>query len=279
MSDPECVAFLQWALPRLHLRWPGFRKVRRQVCKRIARRLAELNLPGLAGYRDWLDTHPDEWQVLDQLCWISISRFYRDRAVFQFLERTVLPHLAGQAQARGEQNLRCWSIGCASGEEPYTLAILWRLRLAPQFPGLRLRVLATDVDAQAIERASQGCYPASSLKDLPDEWKHAAFARSADRFCLKPEYREAVTFQQEDVRETTPPGPFHLILCRYLVFTYFDELLQRETLGRIAARLIPGGALVIGATETLPEDWSGLASWSARLGIYRNDQEKSDRLG
>lgn len=269
MTDPDCVAFLQWALPRLRLRWPGFRKVRRQVCKRLARRLAELGLPDLAGYRDWLDAHPDEWPVLDQFCWISISRFYRDRAVFQFLEQTALPLLAERAVAQGDSEFRCWSAGCASGEEPYTLAILWRLRLAPRFPGLCLRVVATDVDEQAIERARRGCYPASSLKELPDEWRRVAFARSDERLCLKPEYREAVAFQREDVRETMPPGVFHLILCRYLVFTYFEEALQRETLVRIAARLVPGGALVIGGQESLPSDEVGLEPWAASLRVYR----------
>lgn len=269
MTDPECVAFLQWALPRLHLRWPGYRKVRRQVCKRIARRLAELNLPDLAGYRDWLDTHPDEWPILDRLCWISISRFYRDRAVFQFLEQAVLPDLAGQALARGEQELRCWSAGCASGEEPYTLAILWHLRLAPRFPALCLRVLATDADARAIERARQGCYPAKSLKDLPEEWNRAAFARSAEGFCLKPEYRDRVAFQPEDIRTTMPAGPFHLILCRNLAFTYFDEAAQRTALREIAERLAPGGALLIGKSEHLPDANAAMEPWNKPLGFYR----------
>lgn len=85
-----------------------------------------------------------------------------------------------------------------------------------------------------------------------------------------PEYREAVRFLQQDLRTSTPAGPFHLMLCRYLVFTYFDDALQREVLQRMTERLIPGRALVIGAVETLPGGVSGLAPWSKKqLGIYR----------
>jgi chemotaxis protein methyltransferase CheR len=85
MQDAECVALLRWALPRLGLRWPGFRKVRRQVCKRITRRIRELGLADVTTYRERLESVPEEWPELDALCRITISRFYRDRAVFDHL--------------------------------------------------------------------------------------------------------------------------------------------------------------------------------------------------
>jgi hypothetical protein len=75
MRDPEGVAFLQWCLPRLGLRWPGFRKVRRRVYTRIDRRLKELGIPDVAAYRGYLDRHPEEWPVLGAFCRIPISRF------------------------------------------------------------------------------------------------------------------------------------------------------------------------------------------------------------
>jgi chemotaxis protein methyltransferase CheR len=75
------VALLRWALPRLHLRWPGFRRVRRRVCRRIGRRVRELGLAETAPYRARLEADPREWGRLDALCRISISRFFRDRSV------------------------------------------------------------------------------------------------------------------------------------------------------------------------------------------------------
>ncbi len=200
---------------------------------------------------------------------ISISRFYRDKAVFEFLEREVLDRLAQWAVAGGEGGVRCWSIGCASGEEPYTLAILWRLGVAPRFPGLGVQILATDVDPHAIERAREGRYPVSSLKDLPEEWLAQTCIPFAGGFDVKEEYREPITFQRQDIREAAPKGQFHLILCRNLAFTYFDDGLQREVLERIREKLVPGGALVIGNRESLPKGAYGVEPWSQTLPVYR----------
>ena len=115
MRYPDCTEFLQWALPRLGFRWPGFRKVRRQVCRRIRRRIAALDLEGFDDYRRYLETHAQEHAKLDRLCRITISRFYRDRRVFERLEREALSRLAANAQKR-RATVRAWSAGCASGE-------------------------------------------------------------------------------------------------------------------------------------------------------------------
>ena len=275
ITDPEGVQFLQWCLPRLRLVWPGFRKVRRQVYKRINRRLQELKLPNVDTYRDYLESHPAEWTTLDALCWISISRFYRDRSVFQYVGTEVLPQLAQRVSRDHEKGLRSWSAGCAGGEEPYTLAIIWRQCLASRYPTLEFRVLTTDVDPQAIQRAQRGCYRLSSMKELPAEWRTQAFVDSGEAFCLKDEYRTAVAFKVQDIRETMPQGAFHLVLWRNLVFTYFDETAQREVLRRLTNKLVPGGALVIGQIESLPQGQSEVEPWSARMGIYRRADLKS----
>jgi chemotaxis protein methyltransferase CheR len=268
VTDTECVQLLQWSLPRLGLQWRGYRRVRRIVRRRVERRLVELDLPDAAAYRRYLDTHPEEWPVLERACRIPVSRFYRDRAVFECLERVVLPALTATAVARGETELSCWSAGCAAGEEPYTLAMLWRLRVAPRFPGVRLRIVATDVEPQMIEQAARACYPAHALKDMPADLA-AAFSRSPDGMHLADEYRRDVELGVQDVRVTAPKGHFHLVLCRYLVLTYFDEALQRQTLARLVDALEPDGVLVVGLSERMPQPLEGLVPWSARLRIYR----------
>lgn len=269
MKDAEGVQFLQWCLPRLRLVWPGYRKVQRHVYRRIQRRLQDLGLPSLADYRTYLEAHPGEWAVLDSYCWISLSRFYRDKSVFQFLEQAVLPSLARQTLAQGETGLRCWSLGCASGEEPYSLSLLWRLNLQSQFPTARLVVLATDIDEQAIARSRRGCYSQGSLKDLPESWRSSGFDRTAEEFCIRQEFREPVTFLAQDIRESAPEETFALILCRNLAFTYFNETLQGATLRQLTDRLQPGGALVIGRGESLPEGEFNLLPWSEKENVYR----------
>ena len=91
MNDTDCTAFLQWALPQINLRWPGFRKVRNQVCKRLMRRMRDLQLADFAAYRVRLEADPTEWRIVDECCHITISRFFRDRGVFEVLRRRVLP--------------------------------------------------------------------------------------------------------------------------------------------------------------------------------------------
>lgn len=268
MRDAECVEFLRWALPRLRLRWAGFRKVRRQVCRRIGRRIRELDLPGVDAYRAYLESAPDEWLQLDALCHVTISRFYRDRGVFTFLERSVLPELAGRAAAR-EGTVDAWSAGCASGEEAYSLVLAWEYAVRPAFPAVALHVVATDADPTMIQRIRAASYGESSLRDLPEPWRGRAFVRRGDRYYLRPRFRQLVTVELADVRDPDPTGPFDLVLCRNLAFTYFDVSLQCEVAERLALALRPGGALVVGSHETIPEGSGVLAPWCARLGVYR----------
>jgi chemotaxis protein methyltransferase CheR len=226
----DCVAFLQWALPRLGRRWAGYRKVRRQVCRRVRHRLEALGLDGFDAYRAHLEARPDEWQILDGLMNVTISRFNRDRGVFEHLRDEVL-----------RPGMRVWSAGCASGEEPYTLALLCD----------GLDILATDVDPVMLRRAEAARYPPSALRELPEELRRAL----ADE-----RTRRHVNFALHDVRDEPPPGPFDLVLCRNLAFTYFDEPTQRDVLQKIATVT---DLLVIGAHERLPDGETG------RRGVIR----------
>jgi chemotaxis protein methyltransferase CheR len=268
MKDSDCVQFLQWILPRLQMRWPGFRKVRGQVCKRIERRIRTLQLSDLQSYRDYLEDNQNEWSVLDGLCRVTVSRFYRDKQVFDMLEHELLPRLATQALGRGETCLRIWSAGCASGEEPYTVALLWEFGLRESFTGLDLQVLATDADPQLLQRARDACFAYGSVKNLPEEWRNRAFTRSRNDYHLLQPFRERVEFQLHDVRNAIPDGPFHLVLCRNLVFTYFNEVAQRDFLKKVRNATLPQGLLMLGVREHLPEGETGYHALSARLGIY-----------
>ena len=271
MQDRECVALLQWALPRLQRPWAGFRKVRNQVCQRIERRRRALALPDVAAYCDYLETHVEEWQALDDLCAITISCFYRDTAMWEALTAEVLPELARRAGTRGAHALQAASLGCASGEEPYTLTLAWQFAVAPQFPGLPLEVTATDVVEAVLERARVACYAATNLKLLPPAWREHGFERMGERFCLRARFREGVTFLQQDLRTALPERQFDLILCRNLAFTYFDTPTQQAMLARFLAHLQPGGALIIGRREALPAGAGGLVPWpkAERQAIFR----------
>ncbi|MEN8007810.1 MAG: CheR family methyltransferase [Candidatus Krumholzibacteriota bacterium] len=236
--------------------------------KRIQRRMNELGLCSAAGYRAYLEQHADEWAVLDGLCRVSISRFYRDHALFKSLQEVVLPDLARNLD---QAELHCWCAGCAGGEEPYSLAIMWDRELAARFPEHRLRILATDTDEVQLERGRRACYPPSALRELPTEWRETAFTLAAGVYALRPEHRKRVEFQLHDVRAVPPPGRFHLVLCRNLAFTYFDQNMQSQVLERLLESLVVGGYLVIGTREELPDEGDDLVRVAPGRGIYRHD--------
>jgi chemotaxis protein methyltransferase CheR len=226
MRNQNCVAFLQWCLPRLGLRWAGFRKVRGTVCKRVARRIRALGFADVAAYRAFLEANSSEWPRLDAMCRIPISRFWRDRDVFDSLARDI-------------------------------------------FPALAAGIVATDVDETMLTRAEAGLYRRGSFRDMPPELVDRAFRQSGDLYEIRAEFRRDIAFLLQDIRSEMPEGPFDLVLCRNLVFTYFDKPTQLDLLPKICAPLRAGAGFVIGSDETLPELLFGLVPWNGPAPIYR----------
>ncbi len=268
MNDIDCTAFLQWALQRLELRWPGFRKVRRQVCKRLKQRMRDLGVQDFAGYRARLEDDPSEWRVLDECCHITISRFFRNKGIFDVVRRQVLPAIAAQAKGEG-RGVQIWSAGCASGEEPYTLKILWDVEVASKYPDVSLSIVASDVDKTMLARAREGCFERTSLRELPQLLIDQAFERHDGQYCINPEHRAGIEFVEQDLRVEMPTAEFDLILCRYVAFTYFAESLQAKILASMVERLRPHGYLVIGSHEKLPRDIPELAALDTARQIFQ----------
>ncbi len=215
--------------------------------------MRELGLDDFAAYRRRLEADHAEWAAFDECCPITISRFFRDRSVFEVLRERLLPEIAARAVREGRA-AQIWSAGCASGEEPYTLKIIWDCDVARSFPDATVSITATDVDESVLARARRGCFEPSSLRELSSHFVEEAFDRVGPLYCIKPRHREGIVFLHQDLRTETPASPFDLILCRYVAFTYFAERLQRQVLMRMPDRLAPHGYLVIGTHERLPSD-------------------------
>lgn len=254
VTDAALVAFLEWAVQHLGLRWTGLRNFRGTVRKRLVKRLHELRLGDLDAYRARLESDPSEWAVLEAMCRIPISRLYRDRAVFDRLATEILPERARIAAREGRTTLRVWSAGCASGEEPYTVAMVWRIDVAPNVPGIGIEILATDADEGMLARARRGAYGSGSVRELPARLRDVAMKREGSLFVVRDELRTGITFRREDLRRAMPDGPFDVVLCRNMLLTYIDEREHRPLVEQLVARLLPGGALVVGSRETMPGD-------------------------
>ena len=249
-------------------RWKGFRKVHKQVCKRLKRRMAEIDLKDFEHYKQWILAHKEEWDRLDQLCRITISRFYRDRGAFDYVRNHIIPKLLSTAK---EQNrmLQVWSAGCASGEEPYTLSLILQLDPSLNQSEDHFKILATDIDPDLIDRAQLGCYGYSSIKDLPEKWLSIAFELKNEHYCIQDPYKDHIDWKVCDIREHVPEQIFDLICCRNLVATYFKEDLQTRIFSDMSRRLRPGSFLMLGIHESLPLTMSQFEIVHDHYKIYR----------
>jgi chemotaxis protein methyltransferase CheR len=222
--------------------------------------MRDLSLVNYSAYRARLEDDPSEWRVLDECCHITISRFFRDIGIFEVVRRRLLPDIAARAKREG-RDAQVWSAGCASGEEAYTVKILWDFEVATAYPGIALSIVASDVDQTMLARAREGCFEPTSLQDLPPTLIEQGFDLLDSCYCIKPEHRKGIEFLDQDLRTETPAARlFDLILCRYVAFTYFAVPLQRKVLASMLKRLRPQGFLVIGTHEQLPGDVPGLAA-------------------
>ncbi len=258
MSSQKGILFLRWAMPELGYRWDGFRKPRNQVLSRIRNRISELELSGGFGeYRKYLEKHPEEWKTLDKLCDVTISKFFRDRKVWEQMRDEILPNLFD------DKSVSIWSIGCCNGEEAYSLAVIsdqLTMNRDRQVNSAEIKILATDRNEQVLNRATKGRFPAGALKEMTDEEISKYFREiddeSEDDYQVEERLKEYVDFEKRDIRESFPDQTFDLVLCRNLVFTYFTEERQVQFLEKLNPHMAGGGFLVVGSNESFPDtEW------------------------
>jgi chemotaxis protein methyltransferase CheR len=226
--------------------WQGYRKVRKGVIKRLRRHMTELDCTNLGDYIAVLEQNQAAYQMCQAYLRVTISRFCRDKQVWRHLENRLLPELA----AHYPSELKVWSAGCACGEEPYSLAILWdRLQIPTA-----LKITATDADPLNLERARKGVFGKSSLKALSPECISSCFRRlNAKHYSILPHLQENISWYVHDLLDTPPQRQFHLIFLRNNLLTYYQQPTLGPAAERIVETLMSGGLLVIGAHERLPD--------------------------
>ncbi|MFQ5703078.1 MAG: CheR family methyltransferase [Gemmatimonadales bacterium] len=222
----------------------------KQSClrRRIAVRMRACRVQTYAEYEAVLDREPEEYERLLDTLTINVTKFYRNRDTWETLATRVLPDL----WQRCNGSVRCWSAGCSSGEEPYTLVILLLelSRRGGNASRLVGRVDATDLDRESIAKAQEGRYRDAAFEEMPPALVVRYFSEGRPKTIL-PSVKQNVRFQRHDIILEPPPDPpYHLIICRN-VLIYFDRPTQERLLWQFADALTPGGYLVLGKTETL----------------------------
>ena len=263
MRESEFAAMLD----RFGLSPEGYRKVRKGVQKRIVRHMQELRCPSIKSYLERLDNDGAVEREARRLMDVSISRFFRDGPLWQMLGEEILPSLIAEHPG----GVRVWSAGCALGQEAYSLRILWALLAEKTTSMPPLELWATDVNPAYLERANEGVYTAKALARVPAEAR-ARFFRPAGRasFRVVDALPEGIRWQVHDLTADPPPArDFHLVFLRNNLLTYYRGVIVEATLPAIVDSLAPGGILVIGQKEHLPDFMKGFDPHPAVSCLYR----------
>ena len=224
---------------------------RELVYGRLARRLRALGLKTFRAYRERLALDHGELAKFCNAITTNLTSFFRERHHFDHLrEKVLLPFAA----AAGSRRLRIWSAGCSTGEEPYSIAMTVAETL-PDFARRDIRILATDVDSDVLERAEAGVYPIDRVKAIGPERLGRFFMETRDRtgpaYSVSREVRSLITFRQLNLVHQLPMrGPLDVIFCRNTII-YFDKETQRELFARIAVLQRSDDLLCLGHSENL----------------------------
>lgn len=251
------------------------------IRRRLERRMAAVRASDIEEYLRLLSTRPAEFDDLIDYLTLKVSAFFRDDRTFDLLARTVMPDLWALA-LRQRRGLLSWSAGCATGEEVYSLAMLLLSQVSqdadPSLTAASL-VLGTDIDERALATARLGAYPQARLQDVSREIVERWFESddSAEGLWrMRQQVRALTSFRSHDLVAEPEAEPadlcgrlFDLVVCRN-VLIYMQRPLQLVVLSRLDKRLAPGGYMVLGEAETLPESFrSSYDAIDRRARIFR----------
>ncbi len=223
---------------------------RNTVLRRIERRMVVTKSADMESFAALLEKNPNETELLMKDILIGVTRFFRDREFFEKLKVTALASILNHAAEN--EPIRIWSAGCSTGEEAYSLAILMQELMEETGRKLEIKIFATDIDTQAIERASKGVFPESISEDITPERLAKYFTEKNDQYHISKEIRKMIIFAPHNMFSDPPFGKLDLISCRN-VLIYFQPVLQKAVFAIFHTALKNGGYLFLGKSETASE--------------------------
>jgi two-component system CheB/CheR fusion protein len=243
--------------------------------RRIERRIGVHGLASMAEYEDFARRNPAELDLLFKEMLIGVTGFFRDPAVWQALRDTALPELFSR-NAAGTR-FRAWVIGCSTGEEAYSLAMVFQEanEAVAGTMHFTLQIFATDLSADAIAVARRGRYPAQIAGDVDPDRLARFFRPDADGFVVDNSIREMVLFAQHDVILDPPFTKIDILSCRNLII-YFTTDLQRRLVPLFHYCLRSGGVMILGKSETVGPWQANFGFLDAKARIYRRQDRRPD---
>lgn len=237
------------------------------LLRRIDRRVAVHGLDSMAAYADFLTRNPQELDILFAEMLIGVTSFFRDPALWTELKDKVLPELI--ARRGDEAQLRAWVVGCSTGEEAYSLAMVFQevRDTLPHAASCSLHIFATDLNAETISVARKGIYPARAVEHLSTERLARFFTPLEGSVQIDKGTRNMVLFAQHDVILDPPFTRLDILSCRN-VLIYFNSVLQQRLIPLFHYSLRPGGVLALGSSETAGRSQALFTPQTPKTGIY-----------
>ncbi|PHS19761.1 MAG: chemotaxis protein CheR [Kangiella sp.] len=222
------------------------------VYSRLARRLRANSINRFSEYLNFVSKDNDEQKAFVNALTTNLTHFFREEHHFDYLSDVYFPELF----AKSSKRIRFWSAGCSTGEEPYTLSMIWE-HLTNKPSDIDFKILATDLDSNVIDSGKTGIYSVDKLVPVADEylkWFKRTKGCTVNQKQVDPKLKEPIAFKQLNLMQDWPiKGPFQLIICRN-VLIYFDKPTQKKLIKRYYDLLEPGGCLILGHSESLGDN-------------------------
>ncbi|PWU19625.1 MAG: hypothetical protein C5B48_13320 [Candidatus Rokuibacteriota bacterium] len=216
--------------------------------RRIAGRMGQVNVELFGDYLHYVETHPDEVRDLFNAVQINVTSFFRDSDPWNTLYGDIIPAIV--SSKRHNEPIRVWSAGCASGEEAFSLAMLWAESLGVEESSRRVKIYATDVDEDALSNARRCTYDARTLEAVPVGLRHRYFEPTRERYTVRRDVRRMVIFGRHDLMHDAPLSRLDLLVCRNTLI-YLSTAIQSRILAWFRFALNDHGYLFVGRAEML----------------------------
>ncbi len=218
------------------------------LSRRIDKRMQQVGIQSHEEYVDYLEVHPEEFEDLFNTILINVTSFFRDPDTWEVVRDVVVPNIL---ERKPTGSIRVWSAGCATGQEAYSAAMLFADRLGPEVKD-RVKVYATDIDSDALERARLATYTSREVEGVPEEMLERYFNRSGNDFVFSNELRRSVIFGRHDLLQDAPISRTDLLLCRNTLM-YFNADVQAQLINRLHFSVADNAYLLLGKVEMLAQ--------------------------
>jgi len=237
------------------------------LVRRLTRRIAVLNYKSLESYLKFLKSDKEEVNLLCKEFLIGVTRFFRDPEAFEELKLKVIPEII--KSKTGPEMIKVWVAGCSTGEEVYSIAILFREHFNRIKANPDIKIFASDVNKESTEFASKGVYPETIAADVPKELLEKYFIRDEKKYRIIPELRKMIVFSHHDLLRDAPFGRLDLVCCRNMLI-YVSSELQKRVMSIFHFSLNLGGYLFLGSSENIGELKNSVIEISKKWKIYKN---------